>query len=196
MSHKISRRTFVATAAVAGAGAVLRAPAFAFENQSPDTAVATGAMPKGREVVPLQAVPFGMSNVRLGPGTFSTAAEANRRYLKTLPPDRLLHTFRLTAGLPTSAEPLGDWEKPDCELRGHFAGGHYLSACALSFASSGDEELKRNGDIMVAELAKCQAKTQDRLSQRLSGRALRPLARRSQRLGAVLHHPQDHGRAS
>jgi DUF1680 family protein len=99
-----------------------------------------------------------MSNVRLGPGAFSAAAEANRRYLKTLPPDRLLHTFRLTAGLPTSAEPLGDWEKPDCELRGHFVGGHYLSACALSFASSGDEELKRNGDIMVVELAKCQAK--------------------------------------
>jgi len=158
MSHKISRRTFVATAAVAGAGAVLGAPAFAFENQIPGTAVATGAMPKGREVVPVQAVPFGMSNVRLGPGAFSAAAEANRRYLKTLPPDRLLHTFRLTAGLPTSAEPLGDWEKPDCELRGHFVGGHYLSACALSFASSGDEELKRNGDIMVVELAKCQAK--------------------------------------
>ena len=98
-----------------------------------------------------------MSNVRLGPGAFSAAAEANRRYLKTLPPDRLLHTFRLTAGLPSSAEGLGDWEKPDCELRGHFVGGHYLSACALAFASSGDEELKRNGDVMVAELAKCQA---------------------------------------
>ena len=35
MSHRISRRTFVATAAVAGAGAVLGAPAFAFENQNP-----------------------------------------------------------------------------------------------------------------------------------------------------------------
>ena len=158
MSRKISRRTFVATAAVAGASAVLRAPAFAFEDQLPSTAVANATVAKGREVVPLQAVPFGMSNVRLGPGAFSAAAEANRRYLKTLPPDRLLHTFRLTAGLPTSAEPLGDWEKPDCELRGHFVGGHYLSACALSFASSGDEELKHNGDIMVRELAKCQEK--------------------------------------
>jgi DUF1680 family protein len=43
------------------------------------------------------------------------------------------------------------------ELRGHFVGGHYLSACAMAFASSGDEELKHNGDQMVAELAKCQA---------------------------------------
>jgi len=98
-----------------------------------------------------------MKDVRLRPGAFRAAADANRRYLKTLPTDRLLHTFRVTAGLPSSAEPLGDWEKPDCELRGHFAGGHYLSACALAFASSGDEELKRNGDIMVRELAKCQA---------------------------------------
>ena len=107
--------------------------------------------------MPLQAVPFSMNQVRLGPGAFLAAADANRRYLKTLPPDRLLHSFRLTAGLPSSAEPLGDWEKPDCELRGHFAGGHYLSACALDFASSDDEELKRNGDLMVAELARCQA---------------------------------------
>ena len=107
--------------------------------------------------MPLQAVPFPIKDVRLLPGRFAAAAAANRRYLKTLPPDRLLHTFRLTAGLPSSAEPLGDWEKPDCELRGHFVGGHYLSACALAFASSGDDELKRNGDLMVAELAKCQA---------------------------------------
>ncbi len=156
--EKISRRKFVATAAtVAGAGAVLRTPVFAFENQSAGSSSAAAPKHTGREIVPLQAVPFPMSNVRLGPGPFSAAAEANRRYLKTLPPDRLLHTFRVTAGLPSSAEPLGDWEKPDCELRGHFAGGHYLSACALAFASSGDEELKRNGDMMVAELAKCQA---------------------------------------
>jgi DUF1680 family protein len=97
-----------------------------------------------------------MKNGKLQPGVFNAAAEANRKYLKTLPTDRLLHTFRLTAGLPSSAEPLGDWEKPDSELRGHFTGGHYLSACALAFASSGDEELKRKGDLMVAELAKCQ----------------------------------------
>jgi DUF1680 family protein len=153
--EKISRRKFIATAAVTAASAAFRCPSFAEE--LPNTRSAVPAKPTGREIVPLQAVPFPMSHVRLGQGAFSASAEANRRYLKTLPPDRLLHTFRLTAGLTSSAEPLGDWEKPDCELRGHFAGGHYLSACALAFASSGDEELKRNGDVMVAELAKCQA---------------------------------------
>ena len=153
----VSRREFVATAAAVGAGAMLRVPAFALENQS--TGASSGATSKAvdHEVVALQASPFPMKNLRLLPGAFSAAAEANRKYLKTLPPDRLLHTFRLNAGLPSSAEPLGDWEKPDCELRGHFAGGHYLSACALAFASSGDEELRRNGALMVTELAKCQA---------------------------------------
>ena len=152
----ISRRKFVAAAAVVGAGAVLRTPAFAFENQNTGAVSAVAAKPMGHEVVASQASPFPMQSVRLGPGVFTQAAEANRKYLKTVATDRLLHTFRLNAGLPSSAEPLGEWEKPDCELRGHFAGGHYLSACALAFASSGDEELKRNGDSMVTELAKCQ----------------------------------------
>src|SRR6516165_9315419 len=152
--RQISRREFVATTAVVGAGAL----AFPSE-QPPPTNSSVGVPRQARqEVVPVQAVPFPMKNVRLGPGIFSAAADANRRYLKTLPPNRLLHTFRLTAGLPSSAEPLGDWEKPDCELRGHFVGGHYLSACALAFASSGDEEFKGKGDLMVAELAKCQAR--------------------------------------
>jgi DUF1680 family protein len=156
--EKISRHDFVAAAvAAAGAAAVLPTEALALQEEMPKPLSASAAKQISREVVPLRAIPFPMSNVRLGPGAFSAAAEANRRYLRTLPPDRLLHTFRLTAGLPSSAEPLGDWEKPDCELRGHFAGGHYLSACALAFASSGDEELKRNGDVMVAELARCQA---------------------------------------
>jgi hypothetical protein len=66
-----------------------------------------------------------------------------------------LHNFRLTAGLPSSAQPLGGWEEPKVELRGHFV-GHYLTACALTYAASGDEALRRKADLLVAELAKCQ----------------------------------------
>ena len=154
---KINRREFVATTAGAGATVLASKHPFALPAEALDQA-AGSSIQANREVVPVGAVPFPMKNVRLRPGAFSAAAEANRRYLRTLPPDRLLHTFRLTAGLPSSAEPLGDWEKPDCELRGHFVGGHYLSACSLSYASSGDEELKHTGDLMVAELAKCQAR--------------------------------------
>jgi DUF1680 family protein len=153
----VNRREFVATAVSVGAGAMLRVPAFASENQSPGASSAAASKAVNHEVVVPPASPFPLKDVRLQPGAFSAAEEANRKYLKTLSADRLLHTFRLTAGLPSSVEPFGEWEKPDCELRGHFTGGHYLSACALAFASSGDEELKRNGDLMVAELAKCQA---------------------------------------
>jgi DUF1680 family protein len=45
----------------------------------------------------------------------------------------------------------------DCELRGHYAGGHYLSACALMYASTGDEELRSSANTVVSELGKCQA---------------------------------------
>ena len=37
------------------------------------------------------------------------------------------------------------------------SGGHYLSAVALMYASTGDETLKANGNAVVAELAKCQS---------------------------------------
>ena len=154
---EINRRQFVTAAAALGAGTMLRPRAFSLETPAPAGTPAESPAAGGREVITKQAEPFPMKDVRLRPSAFSAADEVNRKYLKTLPPDRLLHTFRLTAGMPSSAEPLGDWEKPDCELRGHFAGGHYLSACALAFASSGDAELKHNGDLMVTELAKCQA---------------------------------------
>jgi hypothetical protein len=109
-----------------------------------------------REKVAWKVHPFPLKQVRLGEGSCKQAMEADRRYLHSLPPDRLLHTFRINAGIPSSAQPLGGWEAPDCELRGHYAGGHYLSACALMYASTGDEELKAKADAVVAELSKCQ----------------------------------------
>jgi uncharacterized protein len=107
--------------------------------------------------VPLQAVPFPLRAVRLLEGPFLHAMELNRQYLLSLEVDRLLHTFRLQAGLPSSATPLGGWEEPKSEVRGHFV-GHYLTACALLFASTGDERLKEKGDQIVAGLAACQEK--------------------------------------
>lgn len=112
-----------------------------------------GATPMER-ISPV-AEPLPLTQVRLRPGPFLDAARTNRRYLMSLDTDRLLHTFRVNAGLPSSAEPLGGWEQPENELRGHFT-GHYLSACALMSASLGDDALKERGGRIVAELAKCQ----------------------------------------
>ena len=155
MSGRVTRRTFLATAASAGA-VLLSEPARAAAGGEPQAAgIDQRLQPVGSQIVgALQ--PFPLKQVRLGAGPFRDAAEANRKYLHFLPADRLLHTFRVNAGLSSSAEPVGGWEKPDCELRGHFAGGHFLSACALGYSSFGDDDLRAKGDRMVADLAKCQ----------------------------------------
>lgn len=108
-----------------------------------------------KPMIPIKAQAFALSDVRLLDGPFLHAQELDRRYLRSLDPDRLLHNFYVNAGLPSSAEPLGGWEAPDCELRGHFV-GHYLSACAKMVASTGDETLRHNADRVVAGLARCQ----------------------------------------
>jgi uncharacterized protein len=94
--------------------------------------------------------------VRLGPGPVLDAFDVNRRHLTALDPERLLHMFRVTAGRLSSAVPLGGWEAPDNELRGHFL-GHYLSACAFAAAAAGDRTLQERTAYVVRELARCQA---------------------------------------
>ncbi len=105
--------------------------------------------------IPLAAASFALKQVRLLPGPFKEAMDRDLKYMLSLDNDRLLHSFRLTAGLPSNARPYGGWEKPDSELRGHTM-GHYLSACAFMYASTGDERIKSRADGLVAELAKCQ----------------------------------------
>jgi uncharacterized protein len=155
--NAFSRRKFMMSAAVASGSALLPQGLLANPFQDP---VVNTVEEKGksvsREKIPWKVRPFPMKQVRLGDGPCKQAMEADRRYLHSLPPDRLLHTFRINAGFPSTAQPLGGWEAPDCELRGHYAGGHYLSAAALMYASTGDEELKANANTVVAELAKCQ----------------------------------------
>lgn len=98
---------------------------------------------------------FPLKQVKLLPSSFLDAQEANHKLLLRYDADRLLHTFRINAALPSNATPLGGWEKPECELRGHFV-GHYLSACALMYSATGDARLKEKAAYLVSELAKCQ----------------------------------------
>jgi DUF1680 family protein len=98
---------------------------------------------------------FPLRHVRLLDGPFRDAQMRGLAYLLILDPDRLLHTFRLNAGLPTSATPLGGWEAPDMELRGHSL-GHYLSACALMAEATDDDRLTQRAMAIVAELRKVQ----------------------------------------
>ncbi|RPI00224.1 MAG: glycoside hydrolase family 127 protein, partial [Calditrichaeota bacterium] len=102
-----------------------------------------------------KAHPFPLQDVRLLEGPFKSAMELHIQVLLAMDPDRLLFNFRVNAGLPVTAEPLGNWESPGSELRGHLT-GHYLSACALMVAASGDNRFKERAAYVVSELDSCQ----------------------------------------
>ena len=104
-----------------------------------------------------QVAGFDLAQVRLLDSPFKEAQELDRQYLLSLDPDRLLLMFRVTAGIDSYVPALGGWESPGSGLRGHTL-GHYLSACSLMYASTGDERLKARTALLVAELAKCQDK--------------------------------------
>ena len=103
---------------------------------------------------------FSPADVRLLDSPYLQAQGWNASYIRRLDTDRLLHNFRVNAGLPSSAKPLGGWEAPDSEIRGHFV-GHYLSGAALAFTATKDSEFKLRGDRVVAALAECQKKLGD-----------------------------------
>jgi uncharacterized protein len=143
MSGRPPRRTFLSLAALAAA-----APWLPRSVRAAVTGAAAGSATSKIRSFPL-------TQVRLRPGEALTALEINRDWLVGLDPERLLHMFRVTAGLPSGAQPLGGWEAPDNELRGHFT-GHYLSACALLAAHTGDAAVRARGIAVAAELARCQ----------------------------------------
>jgi uncharacterized protein len=119
--------------------------------------VFTTIKPAAVKPVAPRAELFAPGKVRLLDSPFLQAQRLNASYINRLDTDRLLHNFRVNARLPSSARPLGGWEDPSCELRGHFA-GHYLSGCALAFAATGDRQFRERGDRMVSGLAECQQK--------------------------------------
>lgn len=105
--------------------------------------------------VALEAQPFPLSELRLLPGSpFRHAMDKNGEWLMDLSPDRLLHRFRLNAGLEPKGEIYGGWESRG--VSGHTL-GHYLSACSMMYAASGEECYKERVDYIVKELAECQA---------------------------------------
>ena len=123
------------------------------------TATVGGATNKDKvaPVVALQAEPFPLQNVRLLEGPFRHAMELDHAYLLSLDPDRLLYSFRLNAGLPSTARPYGGWMTPGRVSCAEFV-GHYLSACALMYASTGDERLRENANRVVTGFGQCQEK--------------------------------------
>jgi uncharacterized protein len=149
--ESLTRRELLKTVGAAAVGAAFHGAFASAEAQSLSERVKGAVTPR--------ASAFELADVRLLEGPFRQAQERNAQYLLRLEPDRLLHNFRVNAGLKPKAPVYGGWEsvEPWVEIRCHgHTLGHYLSACALMFAATGDEQFKRRSDYIVAELRECQ----------------------------------------
>ncbi|MFY7814576.1 MAG: beta-L-arabinofuranosidase domain-containing protein, partial [Chryseobacterium taeanense] len=71
---------------------------------------------------------FPLRDVRLSESIFNKAMQADKNYILSMEPDRLLAPYLKEAGLKPKAENYPNWENTG--LDGHI-GGHYLSALAL-----------------------------------------------------------------
>ncbi len=151
------RQWLLGTAGMALCAPFVYAPAGAApEGAAPEGAAPEGAAPEGAAPASPPAPvarPLPLAAVRLGASDYAQALEANRAVLHRLQPDRLLHNFRLYAGLTPKAPIYGGWESDT--IAGHSL-GHYLSALALMHQQTGDPELRRRADYIVEELALAQ----------------------------------------
>ncbi len=141
-----SRRRFIANVGLmTGWVAVAPTPVLGLSTQA-DTGAAK-----------LQA--FDLSDVDLVEGPFLHAQRMTESYLLKLEPDRMLHNFRVNAGLKPKAPVYGGWESEptwaDINCHGHTL-GHYLSACALAYRSTNDKRFKQRVEYIASELAACQ----------------------------------------
>ena len=111
------------------------------------TALAVG------NVVPAKVKYFGLKDVRLLDSPFKNAMDRNAAWMLEMDMDRLLSNFLKNAGLEPKGESYGSWESMG--IAGHTL-GHYLSAVAQQYASTGDERFKQRVDYIVHELDSCQ----------------------------------------
>jgi len=146
-----------------GAGALIAEQALVADGIPPSTSTGTtasappepsGYVPDGTGG-PAAALP--LEDVQLLDSPFRQNQARNTSYLLFLDPERMLRSFRLNYGETSTAEPLGGWEQPDSQIRGHMT-GHLLSALALTTASTDNDAAKTRGQYLVSQLAMLQAK--------------------------------------
>ena len=102
--------------------------------------------------IPVQMESFSVNDVTLTQSDFKHAEDMDIRYLLGIDPDRLLAPFLKEAGLEPKAENYTNWENTG--LDGHI-GGHYISALAYIYASTGHQEIKVRLDYFISELKRC-----------------------------------------
>ena len=123
--------------------------------------------------VPLKVRAFPLEDVRLLDGPFKHAMELDRQYLLSLDVDRLLHTFRVNAGLPSSAKPLGGWEEPKGEAARPFRRALPLGLRA-DVRQHRRRATQRKGRRRRRRSGRVPGEARQRLPERLSRGVLRP----------------------
>lgn len=101
---------------------------------------------------------FHLSEVKLLDGPFLKAQKADLNYILALDPDKLLAPYLKDAGIEPLKPSYGNWE--NIGLDGHIC-GHYLSALAMMYQSTGDAELLRRLNYIVNWFDTCQQKNGD-----------------------------------
>jgi len=96
---------------------------------------------------------FPLNKVHLSESIFSKALQTDEKYILSMDADRLLAPYLKEAGLKPKKENYPNWENTG--LDGHI-GGHYITALALMYASTGDPKVKQRLDYMIDELERCQ----------------------------------------
>ena len=100
---------------------------------------------------------FKLNEVELNDAYLSNAFRLEQDYLLNLEADRLLAGFYEIAGKPAKAKRYtGGWE--DQEIAGHTM-GHYVTALAQVYASTGDKKFLERLNYVVDSLAECQAES-------------------------------------
>ena len=186
MDKDLSRRRVLQMGALAAA--VPLVPGQAHAAPTPADSAAPQGFPSPRSWV---VRPFELDQVTLGHSVFREKRDRLLHFAREYGPsvvggvrddrrgpDRMLRSFRVNAGLDhRGAEPIGSWESPDGNLRGHYT-GHFLTLLAQSYASTGERIFKDKLDYLITALGECQ--------DALAAAARRPTPRVPGRSGTAL----------
>jgi DUF1680 family protein len=167
-NRNISRRDALRLTALAAstppALALLAGPAQAAQASPARPAALPGAAAQAGPYPPDAPVPdswvvrdFPLDQVTLGDGLFASHRDLMLNFASNYPVDNMLFNFRANAGLPNppGARPVGGWDTPTGNLRGHSA-GHFMTLLAQAYAGSGDPTYQDKLDYMVTALGECQ----------------------------------------
>jgi hypothetical protein len=143
--------TGAVTATAAGAATTAAAPA------KPQTAT-TARYPASPPIADSYVVTdFPLDRVTLKDSLFTLHRDLILEFADNYPADNMLYNFLTNAGLPNpaGAKPVGGWDTPTGNLRGHST-GHFMTLLAQSYAGGGGAVYKQKLDYMVQVLGQCQ----------------------------------------